>query len=65
MQMKIPIELPNGAHATATIKLSMSQEQKIYAMNVLGLSAEEIENMLGQEFQQYAVLLGADDSQQP
>lgn len=65
MKMKIPIELPNGARATLTVDLSMTTNQKRYAMDALGLTSEEIDNALGQEFRAYAEFLGADESQLP
>jgi len=63
--MKIPIELVNGAGATLMIELSMTSNQKTYAMQALGLTEEEINNALGQEFRAFAELLGADESQLP
>lgn len=65
MKMKIPIELVNGANATLTIELSMSSFQKTHAIQGLGLTDEEINNALGQEFRAFAELLGADESQLP
>jgi len=63
--MKIPIVLANGANAELIVELKMTTQQKQYAMNVLGLGDEEIKNAMGQEFNAFATLLGADDSQMP
>ena len=65
MQMNLPVELANGANATLTIKLAMSSRQRIYALEALGLSTEEITNALGQVFQEYATVLGANEDDTP
>jgi len=63
--MQIPVELPNGAQAFLVIELKMTTEQKVHAMHILGLTQEEIQNVLGQEFRAYAELLGAGEDQLP
>lgn len=65
MKIKIPVELANGAEATISLELSMSNTQKEQAKYILGLSEEDLRNALGQEFVELSHLIGVGSENLP